>query len=153
MDYQEYLDSLDWKRRRAGALMRANNACQICNSKEDLQVHHRTYARLGHEDELDLTVLCDKCHRLFHENGRMPTLPEPKIERTPEERLALMVESARIHREAVARNEAAKVELVARLSTGESRDAILADMEARWQRTRQRRADDIAHEIEREMRT
>jgi hypothetical protein len=30
-----------------------------------LQVHHRDYSRLGHEDPEDLTVLCARCHKAF----------------------------------------------------------------------------------------
>jgi hypothetical protein len=29
-------------------------------------VHHRTYERFGREDTGDLTVLCRRCHTLFH---------------------------------------------------------------------------------------
>jgi replicative DNA helicase len=35
-----------------------------------LEVHHRTYERIGQERSEDLTVLCDVCHGLFHERTK-----------------------------------------------------------------------------------
>jgi 5-methylcytosine-specific restriction endonuclease McrA len=67
--YQFYLQSDHWKEVRRDALMRADHRCQLCNSETDLEVHHRTYARLGWEDEGDLIALCRDCHRRHHELG------------------------------------------------------------------------------------
>lgn len=36
-----------------------------------LDVHHRTYERLGNESPDDLTVLCRDCHKLFSQNGKL----------------------------------------------------------------------------------
>lgn len=54
------------------AKSKANFSCQLCNSKENLRTHHRTYERHGyeHRDEVikqDLIVLCDDCHSKFHD--------------------------------------------------------------------------------------
>lgn len=62
-----YLQSEHWKNIRAGALERAKERCQLCNKDERLQVHHRTYENLGHEQDCDLTVLCRACHAKFHD--------------------------------------------------------------------------------------
>lgn len=51
---------------RNRALMLAGYRCERCDSKRDLQVHHRTYERLGHEWDEDLEVLCDACHGEHH---------------------------------------------------------------------------------------
>lgn len=64
--YQLYLRSPEWRERRKRAIERADGACQLCASKERLNVHHRTYARLGNEGDSDLTVLCRRCHARFH---------------------------------------------------------------------------------------
>jgi len=48
------------------ALKRAKYSCQLCNSKDNLNVHHRTYERRGHELASDLIVLCKQCHKTFH---------------------------------------------------------------------------------------
>jgi len=62
VSYAEYLLSSEWQARRQGALERAGHRCQLCYSKMRLEVHHRTYERLGHELPDDLVVLCDRCH-------------------------------------------------------------------------------------------
>lgn len=69
--YSEYLKSAGWQTRRAAALKRAGHRCQVCNGDKRLEVHHRTYERLGHERAADLVVLCRDCHQLFHDNGRL----------------------------------------------------------------------------------
>jgi 5-methylcytosine-specific restriction endonuclease McrA len=47
--------------------MLARNRCQVCNSDLLLQVHHRKYPdTLGLEEQTDVTVLCRRCHDLFH---------------------------------------------------------------------------------------
>jgi replicative DNA helicase len=66
MPYEEYLQTPEWTERRALMIERAGNRCQVCNSGEDLNVHHRTYERRGNEGPGDLTVLCQPCHALFH---------------------------------------------------------------------------------------
>jgi len=68
LSYEEYLQTPEWKERRKKALSYAKHRCQVCNSREDLNVHHRTYERLGEELPSDLTVLCHGCHGLFHHN-------------------------------------------------------------------------------------
>lgn len=66
--YGAYLRSSAWRVRRDAALARALSRCQVCNGDQGLNVHHRTYERIGRELESDLTVLCRSCHELFHES-------------------------------------------------------------------------------------
>jgi len=66
MPYEDYLQTPEWAERRAFAIQRAGNRCQICNSADDLNAHHRTYERRGNEEPGDLTVLCQSCHAWFH---------------------------------------------------------------------------------------
>lgn len=68
MPYAEYLKTPEWKATQKKALRYANFSCQLCSSAKDLNVHHRTYERLGEELPSDLTVLCEVCHGLFHRN-------------------------------------------------------------------------------------
>jgi len=68
-DYGEYLLSEHWSAVKRSVRTAFNNRCQICNSKKDLHVHHRTYRRIGRELWADLMLLCKDCHHLFH--GRM----------------------------------------------------------------------------------
>lgn len=69
--YSDYLQSGNWKVVRLAALHRAGHKCQICNGTEHLEVHHRTYERLGEEAPNDLVVLDRPCHELFHINGKL----------------------------------------------------------------------------------
>jgi ssDNA-binding Zn-finger/Zn-ribbon topoisomerase 1 len=78
-EYEAYLASPKWRETRRAALRRAGHACQVCNRGKRLQVHHRTYERVGREAEGDLTVLCKDCHEIFHDSGRVPNSnPIPK---------------------------------------------------------------------------
>lgn len=64
--YQEHLASVDWQAIRADVLQRAGYRCKQCGSPYGLQVHHRTYERLGREQPDDLICLCRDCHRRAH---------------------------------------------------------------------------------------
>ncbi len=65
----EYLQTPHWKRKREDKLRAVGRRCQVCNHGPDtLEVHHRTYERLGQELDEDLTVLCRACHSTFHDH-------------------------------------------------------------------------------------
>jgi hypothetical protein len=67
MPYPRYLRTPEWQRTRADALLRAGNCCSLdVTHTGDLEVHHRTYERLGSEQPGDLVVLCHACHQLHH---------------------------------------------------------------------------------------
>lgn len=66
MPYAEYLQTEEWLHKREQALTRDEYRCRMCNTSENLQVHHRTYRRRGKEEPTDLTTLCDSCHEHFH---------------------------------------------------------------------------------------
>lgn len=68
LPYEQYLQTVEWRQRRNRALARAAWRCQGagCDSQRELQVHHRTYERLGAELDEDLEVLCGRCHRAEH---------------------------------------------------------------------------------------
>ena len=72
MSYREYLRTPEWRVTRAAALERASHCCSLdVTHTEALEVHHRTYERLGRELASDLVVLCHACHALHHkEYGR-----------------------------------------------------------------------------------
>lgn len=66
--YVDYLQTEHWKSVRKKALYRAEFSCQLCNAKGGrLDVHHRTYERLGEEKWNDLIVLCRPCHKKHHD--------------------------------------------------------------------------------------
>lgn len=71
-DYKAYLQTPYWKRRREDKLRAVGHRCQLCNrGSVTLDVHHRTYERLGNELDEDLTVLCRDCHSIHHRFGRL----------------------------------------------------------------------------------
>jgi len=72
VDYDEYIQSEEWFARAYAAKVRAGHRCQVCYSPDKIQAHHRTYDRLGNELPTDITVLCDKCHKLFHFRNYVP---------------------------------------------------------------------------------
>jgi hypothetical protein len=65
MDYQEYLKTDHWKRLAEETKRLAGYHCQVCNSVDNLEAHHRTYERKGDELQSDLTCLCHSCHSFF----------------------------------------------------------------------------------------
>lgn len=72
MPYRDYLQTPEWKRKAADHRKRGGYRCQVCNSNQDrLNIHHRTYERLGREQVSDLVCLCENCHHLFHQNGKL----------------------------------------------------------------------------------
>lgn len=65
-NYHEYLRSEKWKKKRLRALKSAGFRCNICKCDGPLQVHHKTYRRLGFERLRDLQVVCGACHKKIH---------------------------------------------------------------------------------------
>ena len=70
-NYQAYLTSDAWKKKAEVAKLAAGFRCQVCNDSESIQVHHRTYEKIGDESPSDLIVLCDGCHSLFHASKKV----------------------------------------------------------------------------------
>lgn len=67
INYVKYISSAAWRHHpaRVAELKASGMRCRICNasgSEVELQVHHRTYERLGAELPEDLTALCVDCH-------------------------------------------------------------------------------------------
>jgi len=98
-EYQDYLKSPRWTKVREQALARFDWRCAACHSGEHLNVHHRTYERVGHEYLTDLTVLCRYCHKVLHKEWNANSHAE--VEPPP----PLILESDRIY-QAVAEGDA-----------------------------------------------
>lgn len=65
LSYTQYLSSKKWKQKR-NEVINLQKSCQSCGSKENLQVHHKTYRNIGNELPEDLLLLCNSCHRKEH---------------------------------------------------------------------------------------
>lgn len=87
LPYDQYLQTPEWRQRRDRALARASWRCQRlpCAAQRALEVHHRTYERLGAELDADLEVLCGRCHRAEHVK---------QLERSPEGIYLVLVRQA-----------------------------------------------------------
>lgn len=65
-EYQAYLGSSAWQDVRRLVIASFDGRCATCNASDALEVHHRTYERVGDERMDDLTLLCSQCHELLH---------------------------------------------------------------------------------------
>jgi hypothetical protein len=68
-DYRVYLNSACWRetRERYWRDPDTRKACGLCGKNPStLQLHHRTYARVGAEHLDDLVPVCLGCHQLIH---------------------------------------------------------------------------------------
>lgn len=63
--YSDYLGSEEWKSRRVAAIDLAHGRCQHCMAPAE-EVHHKTYANVGAEQQDDLVALCHACHVAEH---------------------------------------------------------------------------------------
>lgn len=63
--YENYLKSQHWGKLRLKVLEN-HPVCEKCGSDKILQIHHKTYDRLGDERLSDLQVLCQECHKKVH---------------------------------------------------------------------------------------
>jgi len=63
----KYLNSDDWKRKRALVLKRDRHRCVFCGERAT-QVHHKRYARrnIGKEPIEWLVSICQSCHKRQH---------------------------------------------------------------------------------------
>ena len=81
MDYDEYMASDDWKRKRRQVIERAQYRCERCGVSRritPLDVHHKTYERFGCEFISDLEALCRNCHNAADAKRRTDSLKEAK---------------------------------------------------------------------------
>jgi phage terminase large subunit GpA-like protein len=67
--YIAYIKSPQWKEKRLRALKTWGNVCQMCGSSNRIEVHHKTYDRLGKELMTDLMIVCHSCHEKIHERS------------------------------------------------------------------------------------
>lgn len=65
-EYDAYLASDDWRRRRDKVMRRANQMCEGCLSRPAQDVHHLTYRNLYCEFAFELVALCRACHERVH---------------------------------------------------------------------------------------
>jgi 5-methylcytosine-specific restriction endonuclease McrA len=65
-NYDAYLKTEVWARKRKLVLERAGCLCEGCREAEASQVHHLTYKNCGNEFLWELVAICRDCHGRFH---------------------------------------------------------------------------------------
>jgi 5-methylcytosine-specific restriction endonuclease McrA len=68
-EYVQFIRGERWlnSRARQAELRASGHRCRLCGRGRPevrIEVHHRTYARLGRERTWDLCTLCDECHEV-----------------------------------------------------------------------------------------
>jgi hypothetical protein len=66
VSYDDYLQSEDWKTKRAIKKARTSR-CGICGATDRVDTHHLNYRNLVDVEMSDLRVMCRRCHFLAHE--------------------------------------------------------------------------------------
>lgn len=66
-DYQKYLKSSKWKKKRQELFDLKGEACEQCGFEYYLHVHHLNYENFGDEKLEDLQILCHRCHLSKHD--------------------------------------------------------------------------------------
>ena len=63
------LDPQTYKQLRNEVLRRDGWQCQVCGSRQNLQVHHKQLrSQQGSDDDLNLITLCARCHEGLHQS-------------------------------------------------------------------------------------
>lgn len=65
-EYKKYLLSPEWRKFRKKALAHYEAKCNKCGTTTNLQVHHKTYINIFHEELEDVMILCKTHHDEIH---------------------------------------------------------------------------------------
>lgn len=66
-NYNKYIHSSAWRRKRERVLKRDHYKCRKCGKRNcRLEVHHLTYKNFGDEPLNDLITVCSRCHHKIH---------------------------------------------------------------------------------------
>lgn len=93
--YLHYLRSHQWQKLRQIVMERDSYRCQVWLDHPGEEVHHRTYARFGHEDLDDLITLCRECHDAITTIVRRQRHQRRKLSTTDHQRISTIVEIER----------------------------------------------------------
>ena len=64
--YQTYLQSAEWRAKRALVMKRADYICEGCGLHPATDVHHLSYEHMGGEFLWELRAVCRPCHTRWH---------------------------------------------------------------------------------------
>lgn len=74
--YDEYLQSPEWRAKRAKVLQRAKGICEGCLDAPATVVHHLNYWNVMDELLFQLVALCEPCHARCHSQHPEPETPD-----------------------------------------------------------------------------
>ena len=69
INYREYIRSKEWQEKARAIKKERGYICELCGASGKgivIHAHHKTYERLGNEDNADIMLLCSTCHTAFH---------------------------------------------------------------------------------------
>ena len=73
MNYEEYLNSEEWKRERKELIAQSNGICEHSKNptkKNKMQIHHTSYDNLGHEARGELEVVSERIHKIISKGNK-----------------------------------------------------------------------------------
>lgn len=73
-EYEQYRQG-SWWRTFSRLTVQSHKYCAHCGFRHELNVHHRTYERLGREEFSDVIVLCKSCHSREHFLDNLDLMP------------------------------------------------------------------------------
>ena len=73
--YEQYRNSLRWKKLRRARMLRAKNRCEICFRADGRELAHLTYERIYRELLDDVLWVCRWCHAALDERPRESESP------------------------------------------------------------------------------
>lgn len=63
--YLRVINSARWRALKQRVIKRRGRRCQRCHADDvPIELHHKTYARLGRERAADVELLCLACHEI-----------------------------------------------------------------------------------------
>lgn|SRR3990167_3723955 len=65
-NYKGYLKSPHWQKTKKQFYLFNEKKCVVCKSKENINLHHTDYRKMGIEEFGDLITLCQNCHTELH---------------------------------------------------------------------------------------
>lgn len=106
MTYKDYLRTDHWQLLR-GAKLQIAPMCELCESRESLEVHHKLYRASWFDTQIrDLQVLCHDCHIMEHAKG-WERLSVPAPARSTPKQMSLGRRISALEK-AIARNPSAR---------------------------------------------
>lgn len=94
--HRKRISSKAWNTLKEQILERDGHRCVQCLNKENLQVHHLTYKRVGKEVLKDLVTLCKRCHDEVHRLSKSQDFTKNTLEEDTNKIIASLIKKFQI---------------------------------------------------------